>query len=51
MKRKTKRKCRKTRRRRAKFEDIIDLTVDLSKVTVATSAGLALMQGAKEALK
>jgi len=57
MKRKTKHKripkriMRTYSRKRSEFEKITDLTVNLSTMTVATSAGLALMKGSKEALK
>ena len=52
MKRKARHKTsRRQRKREAQIRDIVKLTVDLSKMTVATSAGLALMKGSREALK
>ena len=46
-----KRAVAKHSHKRSEFEKITDLTVNLATVTVATSAGLAIMKGSKEALK
>jgi len=52
MKKKGKRKRRrKTKRKIVGFDETLKMVCDLTTVTVATSAGLALMKGAKEILK
>jgi len=49
-KRKVKRQKKRTRKT-VGFNETLKMVTDLSTMTVATSAGLALMKGSKEALK
>ena len=50
MKRKVKRR-KKSSHKTVGFDNTLKMVTDLSTITVATSAGLALMKGSKEALK
>jgi len=50
MKRKVKRR-KKYSRKAVGFDKTLKMVTDLSTMTVATSAGLALMKGSKETLK